>query len=128
MMTMTKRMMSSSDVQKEADGGRNPPKPKEMKNMAIVELSCAECGCKELKLELAGSTERNVQKEADEGGGVPPQKKTIADEINYPDSWDTVAYPTLSSALSELSYWERAEKEAEGGGNPPKNPSKSRKR
>jgi len=32
--------------------------------------------------------------------------KQIAKYIHYPDCWDTVAYPTLASALWEMSHHE----------------------
>ena len=35
--------------------------------------------------------------------------KSIAIDINYPATWDTVAYPTLISAICELWHWSNGE-------------------
>lgn len=39
------------------------------------------------------------------GVGAMMSKPDIATAIHYPAHWDTAAYPTLESALSELSAW-----------------------
>ncbi len=35
---------------------------------------------------------------------INKEDKKYADAIHYPDCWDTMAYPTLASALFEISF------------------------